>query len=294
MPASPVIRTTRPRPARRRPGGHKHAQFCGPPEQRPGPQNRHRSGHQRGTPRASGLSQCRTQRRAGPYAQLLTQPVGHLLPGHHGAGPVARRGQLPNQVGMGRLIQRIELAAQPRPARRSGCIAITLRSRSPGSQRLGQLDPLPPPGRLGPVLGVPGHQLAVAQLGRGGGVSGGGPALAVGQVDRDGLGSQPDRGPGRDQRVVADGLAQRPDRGAQIRPPGRPGGAGPQRGRHGLPVLGSRAQRKDREQPAGRWWQRHLLAVTFRRHSPQQSHLQHCLTLYLRPRLRLCPVLTLR
>jgi len=54
------------------------------------------------------------------------------------------------------------------------------------------------------------------------------------------------------------------------------------------------AQGKESEQPADRWWERKLLAVAFRGHSPQQPHVQHGLTLYLRPRLRLCPALTLR
>ena len=60
-------------------------------------------------------------------------------------------------------------------------------------------------------------------------------------------------------------------------------------GRHSLAVVRSRAQRKEGEQPAGRRGERKLLAVTFRGHSPQQPHLQHGLTLYLHPRLRLYP-----
>ena len=132
----------------------------------------------------------------------------------------------------------------------------------------------------------------MAQLGRRGGVTSGGAALAVGQVDRDGPGPQPDRGPGRDQRVVADGLAQRLDRGAQVRPSGRPGGAGPQRGRHGVPDLGSRAQRKDGDQPPGPRWQRHLLAVAFRGYSAEQPHLQHAPN--CKHHLGFCPLLTIR
>jgi hypothetical protein len=260
---------------RRRPGRRQRAQFRGPPEQRPGC---HRSGRQRGAPRASGLGQRRSQRRARPYAQVRTQPVGHLPPGHQGAGPVAGRGQLPDQVGVGRLVQRIELAAQPRPARRADRVAVTLGRRGSGRQRPSQLRAQPPPGGFGPVVGVSGEQLAVAQRGRGGGVSGGGAALAVGQVDRDGLGSQPDRGPRGDQRVVTDRLAQRPDRSTQVRPPGWPGGAGPQRGRHGLTVLRSRAQGEDGEQPTRRWRERQLLAVAFRGYSAEQPHLQHAPT----------------
>ena len=65
-------------------------------------------------------------------------------------------------------------------------------------------------------------------------------------------------------------------------------------GRHGFAVVRPRAQGKEGEQPADRRWQRKLLAVTFRGHSPQQPHLQHGLTLHLRPRLRLCLALTLR
>ena len=58
--------------------------------------------------------------------------------------------------------------------------------------------------------------------------------------------------------------------------------------RHGLAVVRPSAQGKEGEQPNGRRWQRKLLAVAFRGNSPQQPHLQHGLTLYLRPTLRLC------
>ena len=142
----------------------------------------------RGRAGTARLGQRRAQRRPGPHTQLRAQPVGDLAPGDQGPGPVAGRGELPDQVGVGRLVQRVELAAQPGPARRAGRVAVALGGRGPGGQRLGQLGPLPPPGRLGPVLGVPGQQLAAAQRGRGIGVAGGGAALAVGQVDRDGLG----------------------------------------------------------------------------------------------------------
>ena len=64
-------------------------------------------------PGTARLGQRRAQRRPGPDAQLRAQPVGHLAPGDQGPGPVAGRGQLPDQVGVGRLVQRIELAAQP-------------------------------------------------------------------------------------------------------------------------------------------------------------------------------------
>ena len=65
-------------------------------------------------------------------------------------------------------------------------------------------------------------------------------------------------------------------------------------GRHGLAVVRPKAQGQESEQPADRWGERKLLAVTFRGHFPQQPHSQHGLTLYLRPRLRLCLALTLR
>jgi hypothetical protein len=81
---------------------------------------------------------------------------------------------------VGRLVQRVELAAQPGPARRASRVAVALGGRGPGGQRLGQLRPLPSPGRFGPVLGVPGQQLAVTQRGRGDGVARGGSPLAVG------------------------------------------------------------------------------------------------------------------
>jgi hypothetical protein len=54
-----------------------------------------------------------------------------------------------------------------------------------------------------------------------------------------------------------------------------------------------RAQRKESEQPADRWWDRKLLAVTFRGHCAQQPHPQRGLTLSP-SQARLCLALTLR
>jgi len=88
-------------------------------------------------------------------------------------------------------------------------------------------------------------------------------------VHRDRLGAQPELGAGGDQRVVTGSLAQRPDGGTQVRPGGWPGSVRPQTGRHGLAVVRPGAQGKESEQPADWWWERKLLAVAFRGHSPQ-------------------------
>jgi hypothetical protein len=249
---------------------------------------------ERSRARAACLGQRRAQQRAGPHAEFLAQPTRHLPPSDQGAGPVTGRGELPHQMGVRSLVQRIKLAAQPGAQRRCGGVAITLGGRGPGCQQLSQLGALLPPGRLGPLLGVPGQQLAVAQRGRSRRITGGGAAATLGDVDRDGRGAQPELGARGDQRVVTSSLTQRPDGGAQVRARGWPGTVRPQMGRHGLAVMRPRAQRKESEQPARQRWQRKLLAVTFRGHSPQQPHLQHGLTLYLPPRLRLCLALTLR
>ena len=173
-----------------------------------------------------------------------------LAPGDQRPGPVAGRGELPDQVGVGRLVQRVELAAQPGPARRAGRVAVALGGRGPGGQRLGQLGPLPPPGRLGPVLGVPGQQLAAAQRGRGIGVAVGGARWPSARSTVMASG----RSPTAVLEVIS---ASSPTalRRAQIAVrrfarAAAPGRAGPQGGRHGLAVLGARAQGEDGEQPA--------------------------------------------
>ena len=263
---------------RRRPGRHQRAELGGAPVQRPA---RYRAGRGRvaaGDPGTAGLGQRGAQRRPGPDAQFRAQPVGHLAPGDQRPGPVAGRGQLPDQVSMCRFVQRIQLAAQPGPVRRHGGVAVALGGGGQGGQRLRQLRSLLPPCGLRPVLSVSGQQLAVTQRCRRGGVASGGPAPAVGDVDRDRFRTQPDRGPGHDQRAVADRLAQRPHCGAQVRPRGRPSGAGPQERRHGLAVTRPRAHGKKSEQPASRQGERDLLAVSFGRHPPKQPHLQHALT----------------
>ena len=100
-------------------------------------------------PRASA-SAARSDR-PGPHAQLRAQPVGHLAPGDQRLGPVAYRGELPDQVGVGRLVQRV--------GARSAAVTSAPRlpaspSRSAAADRAAsvsaELGPLPPPGRLWP------------------------------------------------------------------------------------------------------------------------------------------------
>jgi len=225
---------------RRRPGRHQRAQLRGTPEH--GPRSGRASREPRATRPAARLGQSRPQQRPRPHAQFLEQPGRHLPPRDQRTGPVPSRGELPHQIGVRRLVQRVQLAAQPRPPRRRSGVAVTLGGRGVGFQRLGQLRPQLPPRRLGPVVGISGQQLAVTQRTRGRHIASSGTAPPAGQIYRDGFGAQPDRGPRRDQHVVAGRLAQRPHSGAQVRPRGRPGGARPQQRRHGLAVVRSRAQ----------------------------------------------------
>jgi hypothetical protein len=60
-----------------------------------------------------------------------------------------------------------------------------------------------------------------------------------------------------------------------------------------LAVAGSRAHGKLGEQPAGGGRERELLAIAFCGRTPQQPHLEHALTVHLRPGSRLRPLLTL-
>ena len=236
---------------RRRPGRHQRAQLGGPPEQRAG---RHRAGRGRGGAGARS-------RGPRPAPRAATGRAGRRVPHAAGRSPPARRsGPRPGR--------RPRRAAEPGrrgplrsadPARSAAATSAPPRRRRHRARRPRTGRPASRPAPLAsrrravsaqssayPASSSPWHS-----DGRGGGVAGGGAALAVGQVDRDRLGAQPDRGPGGDQRVVADGLAQRPDRGAQVRPRGRPGGAGPQGGRHRLTVV-RRPGARQGERAAGR------------------------------------------
>ena len=166
MPGLSVTRTTRPCPRRAPPSrptsacaAPRRARTAGAP--RPGRLER------RGARAAACLGQRRTQHRARPYSQLLAQPGSHVPPDDQGTGPVTGRGELPRQVRMRGLVQRVQFAAPPRPPRRTRGVTIPFGRGGPGFQRLGQFGSQLPPRGLGPVSAYSGssslwHSVAAA------------------------------------------------------------------------------------------------------------------------------------
>ena len=279
----PVTRTTRPVPgARRRPGRHQRAKLRGAPEQRAPRAGPASNAGALGPPRASasaarsiGLGRTPSSSRS----RAVTSRPTIRAPARSPTG----RGELPHQVRMRGLVQRVQFAAQPRPPRRSRGVTIPFGRRGPGFQRLGQFGSQLPPRGLGPVFGIFRQQLAVAQRGRGRQVASGGAAAAVGEVHDDRFRAQPDRGArrrsARRHRLPCAGPTRR-YADSPARPPRRCRATGVPPRLRGRGAPGAQQGRR-----AAGQLERELLAIAFGGHCAQQPY---------RTRPGLYPPLTLR